>query len=196
VYRHVDLGVLTRFGGPALLAAIVGAWLLSQLAGLAPLAQWSSYGEHQITVVGLTVGLLVLFFALRELIGGSERSVDRKWAPLGGVLSGFLGGLSGHQGALRSTFLLQFGLSKHGFIGTGVAIACLVDIARLGVYWQAKDQIVGEFPIEPVAWAVGAAFAGALLGRQLLEKVTLGAVHRWVGALLALAGLALMLGLI
>ena len=41
----------------------------------------------------------------------------------GGLLSGFLGGLSGHQGALRSAFLIKCGLSKEVFIASGVVIA-------------------------------------------------------------------------
>lgn len=41
------------------------------------------------------------------------------WLPLGGLLSGFFGGLSGNQGALRSAFLLKAGLSKEAFIATG-----------------------------------------------------------------------------
>ncbi len=196
IYQHIDFSVLLRFGGPALLAALAGAWLLGQLAGLPVLHEWRGLAEHQVTVVGLTVGLLIVLFAIRELRGGGARSVGRKWAPVGGLLSGFLGGLSGHQGALRSTFLIQFGLSKHAFIGTGVAIACLVDLARLSVYWQAREQIVGDFPVAPVIWAVVAAFSGALLGRRLLEKITLTTVHRWVGGILAVAGLALMVGLI
>jgi uncharacterized protein len=53
---------------------------------------------------------------------------------LGGLLSGFFGGLSGLQGAIRSAFLVKSGLSKEAYIGTAVILACLIDITRLSVY--------------------------------------------------------------
>lgn len=43
--------------------------------------------------------------------------------------------ITGHQGALRSAFLVRAGLSKESFIATGVIIACMIDITRLGVYF-------------------------------------------------------------
>lgn len=55
-------------------------------------------------------------------------------ADIGGVLSGFFGGLSGQQGAFRSAFLLHAGLDPQRFIATNAAIATLVDITRLVVY--------------------------------------------------------------
>jgi hypothetical protein len=59
---------------------------------------------------------------------------DRKYLPLGGLLSGFFGGLSGLQGAMRSAFLIKAGLNKEAFIGTNTVSAVVVDVARLIVY--------------------------------------------------------------
>ena len=41
---HVDRRVLVQFGGPALVAAAVGAWGLGRLTDLPELAAWSSSG--------------------------------------------------------------------------------------------------------------------------------------------------------
>jgi phosphomannomutase len=83
--------------------------------------------------VKLVVACLMILFALVELLPRfTEISVGKKYLPLGGLLSGFFGGLSGHQGALRSVFLLKAGLSKETFIATGVVISLLVDIPRIG----------------------------------------------------------------
>lgn len=48
-----------------------------------------------------------------------------------GALSGFFGGLSGHQGALRTAFLIRAGLPKEVFVGTMVVSAVVVDLSRL-----------------------------------------------------------------
>jgi len=49
-------------------------------------------------------------------------------------LTRVIGGLSGHQGALRSAFLIKTGLGKEAFIGMGVVCAALVDFSRLIFY--------------------------------------------------------------
>ena len=61
-------------------------------------------------------------------------ALDRRWLPVGGLVSGFFGGLSGHQGAFRSMFLVKAGLDKEAFVATGVVLAVVVDMARLVVY--------------------------------------------------------------
>ena len=55
----------------------------------------------------------------------------RNYLSLGGCISGFFGGLSGHQGAFRSMFLLKAGIGKEQFIATGVVLAVMVDLARM-----------------------------------------------------------------
>jgi hypothetical protein len=46
-----------------------------------------------------------------------------------------LGGLSGHQGASRSAFLIRLGLPKESFIATGVAISAAIDVSRITAYF-------------------------------------------------------------
>ena len=81
------------------------------------------------------IAVLIAAFAIFELSPRFEKlSFDMKYIPLGGALSGFFGGLSGQQGALRSAFLIRAGLKKEKFIGTSVVSAVVVDISRLIVY--------------------------------------------------------------
>jgi len=119
---------------------------------------------------------------------------------LGGVLSGFFGGLSGHQGALRSAFLIKSGLSKEAFVGTGVVAAVIVDMARLIVYGASFHSshftaFRGEARLMIVT-ATLAAFLGAYLGKRLLKKMTISRIQRLVAVCLILLGTALGAGLI
>ena len=70
----------------------------------------------------------------RHLPCFEKLSFDPKYIPIGGGLSGFFGGLSGHQGALRIAFLIRAGLQKEIFIRSMVVSAVMVDISRLLVY--------------------------------------------------------------
>ncbi len=195
--RHADRDTVLRFGLPAILAALIGARVLLWLSHLPPLLTYQCLGlQLQVMPVKLIVACLMVFFAFFELIPRlAALSVERKYLPLGGLLSGFFGGLSGHQGALRSVFLLKVGLSKESFIATGVVITLMVDIPRLVVYSASFLLLQGDGVLMLVA-AVLAAFSGAFLGNRLLKKVTLRAIQIIVALMLLGIAAALALGLI
>ena len=198
VGKHADRDVVFRFGVPALAAAFVGSAFLVRLAGAEGWLTYSLAGrEFSITPLKLTIGVLMLGFALMDLLPRLRRiSVPPKYLPLGGLLSGFFGGLSGHQGALRSAFLIKCGLTREGFIATGVIIACMVDVARLTVYTESFLALEWRTHGLPLAAGVAAALAGALAGKRLLPKVTIPAIQQLVGVLLLLVSLGLIAGLI
>ena len=196
--RHANRGVVVKFGIPAILSALVGAWLLLWLSEIQPLLIYQVWGrEAQVTPVKLVVAILMAVFALVEMAPeGAPFSLPPRYLPLGGILSGFFGGLSGHQGALRSPFLLKAGLTKESYIATGVVISLMVDIPRIIIYGLSLRGLYLEGNHVLLAAAVLAAFGGAWLGNRLLKKVTLRMVQLLVAALLlAIAG-ALGSGLI
>jgi uncharacterized membrane protein YfcA len=198
VGRHASLRVVARFGLPAIAAAFAGAWVLLRLADLPPLATFTLFGHPMaIHPAKFIIGLLLLVFSLLETVPGlAPPAFGPSLLPVGGLLSGFFGGLSGMQGALRSAFLIRAGLSKEEFIGTNVLIACLVDIARLGVYVPALSGQRAHLDHAVLAAAVLAAFAGAAAGNFYLRKITLRALQRLVAVMLGLVAIGLMTGLL
>ncbi len=196
VGRHASWRVVLRFGLPAIVAALAGAYLLRQLTGLPSLATYQLGGKaFAIEPVKLVIGALMIAFAFVERSRKlKDASVSPKYQPVGGLVSGFFGGLSGHQGAFRSVFLLRAGLSKEGFIGTGVAIAALIDVSRLAVYLSSDTFTHVEANLPLVASATGAAFVGAYIGNRMLEKLTLGFLQLAVTIMFVAVGVALSLG--
>lgn len=203
LWRDVVGRVMVVFGIPALLAAFAGAGLLTLLADQPSLAEWSLGGlEAQVTPLKLAMGGLIIVFGLMELVPAlSSWRVAPKYLALGGALSGFFGGLSGHQGALRAAFLSPLGLSPPQFAATQAALACLVDAARLLVYGAAflagglAGPARGEAPWALVGLACLFAFGGAWLGKRLLPKVTVEGLRYLTGGLLLLVGVTLLAGI-
>lgn len=201
VGRKADPGVVLRFAVPGAVAAFIGAALLGLFAHLPPLFGFAFGGRsYEVTLVKLVVGPLVIGFALFELLPRLRRlSFDRRYLPLGGLLSGFFGGLSGNQGALRSAFLIKAGLDKEAFIGTGTVAAVIVDMARITVYgfgfYTARfAELEGAWTL---VWAATlAAFLGAFMGKRLIRSVTYGAIQILVGIMLILIGAGMAAGLI
>ena len=136
VGRKADIKIVLRFAIPASIMAVIGALLLNYFANVQPVTEYTLAGRlFTITVVKLVIAVLIAAFAILELSPRLEKlSFDMKYIPLGGALSGFFGGLSGQQGALRSAFLIRTGLNKEKFIGTSVVSAVVVDVSRLIVY--------------------------------------------------------------
>jgi uncharacterized membrane protein YfcA len=198
VGRHAHLPTVMRFGLPAIAASFLGAMLLIRLDDLSPLLVYELFGRTlQITPIKLTIGCLLLVFSAFEL---SKRlqgtSFSPRYMPLGGLLSGFFGGLSGMQGALRSAFLIHAGLTKEGFVGTGAVIAALIDVSRLGVYSTSLAAEASELNYALLGGAVTAAFAGAFIGNRILNMVTMVGVQRLVGVLLLLVAVSLIAGVL
>jgi uncharacterized membrane protein YfcA len=183
--RHANKSVVLHFGIPAILTAFLGAWALLWLSDLRSLTHYQLMGhDFQIMPVKLAVAILMVFFALLELVPKFEKvSFERKYLPLGGILSGFFGGLSGHQGALRSAFLIKCGLSKESFIGTGVVIACLVDVSRISVYGS-HFLLASDGYNLLLLTAIVSAFLGAFIGNRLLKKVTMRTIQLIVAIML------------
>jgi uncharacterized membrane protein YfcA len=198
VGKKADRSVVWRFGAPAVLAALLGAWLLNMLSGLPTLFEYQWLGrEFAVSVVKFIIGVLILAFVWLELSPRfAKMSFDARYLPLGGALSGFFGGLSGHQGAFRSMFLIKSGLDSQRFIATGVVLAVLVDVARMLVYGWSFSANTANVQWTMVLSASFSAFVGAYLGAKLLHKVTLRTIQRLVSVLLVLIGLGLVTGLL
>lgn len=198
VGRHTHAPTLLRFGLPAIAAALFGAWVLQWLTGLPPVYRYTAFGHAWVvTPVKLVVGILLLAFALVELLPRLRRlKLPADWMPVGGLLSGFFGGLAGMQGALRSAFLVRAGLSRDAFIATGVATAVLVDVSRLGVYSQSLLRVGQALDHRLLIAAVLSAFAGAVIGNRFLKRMAMPALRRLVAATLFLAALALVAGVL
>ncbi len=175
---HVDRRTAAIYGAPSLLAAALGAFVLTMFSGTRPLR--------------LAFGLFLGAYAVSSLAGRSWRvPTSDKALVVGGVLSGFTSGLIGLGGAIRGAFLIATPLSKEAYIGTSAAIAVAVDTARLSVYlpW-------GALPAE-LYWLVPplvvCAFAGAWIGRRGLMRLPEATVQRVVMAAILIVAIRFLL---
>lgn len=201
IAKQADWRVVARFSVPAAIAALVGASLINLFDKMPVIASYTVGGStFEITMIKAVIGTLIVVFALLELSPRFQAlAFPPSWLPLGGALSGFFGGLSGNQGALRSAFLLKSGLSKEAFVATGVVSAVIVDAARLVVYgasFMTSSFAQSQELLAPVAVGTICAFIGAFIGKRMLQKVTLRTVQVVVALAMLLIGTGLVTGLV
>ncbi len=198
VGRNADKSIVLRFGIPAVFSALLGAYLLTLLTDLKPLLQYS-IGVRQLEImpIKLVIAILIIAFVLFDYIPRfANLQFDKKYLVLGGVLSGFFGGISGNQGALRSAFLIKANLKKEVFIATGVVIACLIDVFRLTIYSKQIIKLDSNLDYTLLLSATISAFLGAYFGNKLTKKVTFKLIQHITTVMLLTIALLLGVGLI
>ncbi|MDH7446417.1 sulfite exporter TauE/SafE family protein [Aquimarina sp. 2201CG14-23] len=196
VGKNANKGVLLRFGIPAVIAAFAGAWVLIHIPDVNPLFTYSLFDKtFEVYPVKFIISILLIIFACMDLIPYfNQLKFGKEKLPVGGVLSGFFGGLSGNQGALRTAFLIKAGLSKEAFIGTAVVVSTFVDFTRLSVYaTNVSESGIGD-NLALVICATLSAITGAFIGNKLLKKITLKFLQVIVAIMLILISVALGAG--
>jgi uncharacterized membrane protein YfcA len=198
VGRNTDKTVLLGFGIPAILASFAGAWVLIRITVIPSVFHYQLWGrEYEITPVKLIIAILLVIFSIFEITPSARKiQIGKNRLPVGGLISGFFGGLTGIQGAIRSAFLIKSGLTKGAYIATGVVIACLVDITRLSVYASGFISSNLHENLSLIVSATVSAIAGAYMGSRLLKKITLRFIQLIVAVMLIIISVALGSGII
>ncbi len=170
----IDWKVWRRFGLTAVLASVVGVQVAAGLPS---------------PVIVLCLGLfLVGYVAFDRWWPGGIRLPQRSATlATGGVVSGFVAGLIGTGGAIRSACLLAFGLPKERYLGTSAAIALMVDATRLSLY--VMEGFVPRQGFAVILSLMLVAFTGAWLGQRWIRRVRAEVFHLWVRVLLGCMGL-------
>jgi uncharacterized protein len=196
--KGFNKNIVLRFGIPAMIAAIPGAWLMLHLSDMEALFSYELMGNTMVVYpIKFFISILLILFALMDLIPAiGKLQFNNKAMVTGGILSGFFGGLSGNQGAFRSIFLVRSGLSKESFVATTIVISAMVDVIRLSIYSRGiSTSFISEYPATLIAASL-AAMTGAFLGNKLLKKVTYRFIQLVVAIALILLSIALGSGLL
>ena len=174
----VDVRLLKSFG------------VMSAVGGLAGAVANYFSASHTLEIV---LGILLLFVGIGGFFGLTKRlRFEGPWAWIAGAVSGFLGGLVGNQGGLRSGAMTGLGVSRDAFIATATATGLVVDGARMPVYiagqWQ---ELVRLWP--QILWMTIGVVVGTVAGMALLKRIPENIFFRVVSVLLVILGTWLIL---
>ncbi|MCA9804189.1 MAG: sulfite exporter TauE/SafE family protein [Cyanobacteria bacterium HKST-UBA02] len=178
--KSIDRTVLLNFG------------ILSAIGGLAGAFLFSRADDRALTMV---FAALLIFAGSTGLSGVSEKwRFGKKTGFAAGLISGLFGGMVGNQGGIRSAALLGFDLDREQFVATATAIALIVDLARMPVYFASTgNQLLEQIPA--LITAVVGVVAGTLLGRRALSSLPEKTFRKLVSGLILLLGAAMLLRL-
>lgn len=194
-FKNINWPVFMKFGSFAFFGSMFGAYLIYALGDMGLVYSVKlDQSVHDVNYTEFSLGLVMLIFALLEFTSFLEnRKIGKSWIPFGGFVSGFFGGFSGHQGAVRSAFLSNTPLSKFEFVATSALLGVIIDLTRISSYSQQLDS---EIPIELVATGAAFAILGSVLGNQLLKKTEMRLIKWVIGCFLFTVGTLMLLGLL
>jgi uncharacterized membrane protein YfcA len=148
--------LILGFGIPGIIFSIIGA----SLAINAP-------EELLSRVLGAFLVGYVIFLLLKPKFKIKQSDA---LAITGGSLSGFLAGIFGIGGAVRSAFLSAFDLPKSVYIATAGAIALAVDSTRIITYYAGGIRLEST-----LLWGllifIPASFIGAKIAQKIVNKI-------------------------
>lgn len=179
LHRNIDRRLLREFGTTSAIGGLAGALV---------------HGRLHSRGLTVTFGLLLLFTALAELTGWMRRvHWGKSFGWLAGALSGFLGGLVGNQGSIRTAGLLAYEVSPAAFVATATTVALIVDAARMPVYMVTQGgDVARQWPI--LAVATISVVLGTFVGIRILPRLRKDLFRRTVAILLAILGFVMLAG--
>jgi uncharacterized membrane protein YfcA len=172
--EHIDGNALRRFGWALLVGALLGALLQSTIPP-----------EPLLLLVGFALVLLPL---LKISEAWTSIRLPEAEDRIGGFGSGFLGGLTGHQGALRAMFLKDRLPDKSAYAATAAVLALVVDATRIPVYIWHDSTVLTEQTLLLVGFVL-AALIGAQMGRRWLSMWETKNIQKGIVVGLVLSGI-------
>lgn len=119
-----------------------------------------------------------------------QTEMDAHWR----IDRGFFGGLSGHQGALRSAFLAKSALSKEAIIASGIIIATCIDLTRISNYSEKINTQFLHIHGGILLFTIICSTVGVVAGKRLLGSITLPLLQKIIAISLMTFSICLMIG--
>lgn len=180
IFKKINWGIFLKFGIPSIGASFLGAKLIATL---------------DTEIVKVLFGLFLVTFVIYSL---TKRVIQLKPVNFvafgGGLSSGFLAGLIGTGGAIRSLFLNAFALPKEVYIATSAMIAIVIDLTRIPVYFTG-GIILDKMYLYYIPALLLIAFFGVIIGKRIVKKIPTETFKKVVLTALLLIGLKLLFGI-
>ena len=171
--ESVDFEAFRRYGVWLVLGAILGAALQNEVP--------------QKPLLALIGAFLVSLPLLSMSEGWTGYRIPEANASLGGFGSGFMGGLTGHQGALRAMFLTRRLPDKMTYAATASVLALCVDLSRVPVYLLFRYDEMSQHAALTLVLVISA-LIGVRVGKTWLERLKSEWIHRGVMGGIVLSG--------
>ena len=177
-WSKIDFKTFLLFGIPSIILAFIGAALISVMP---------------VDIIKSILAVFLIIYSIYTIVNPKfALKKSKAHAVVGGSFSGFLAGLIGMGGAIRSAFLITFNLPKEVYIATSAMIAVVIDAARIPTYFFTK-AVQGSWHYIFLLFLFVSAYLGVKTGKILLKRINQKTFRVIVTIALLLAGLKMLI---
>ncbi len=154
-----DLKLVLTFGISGIVTSIIGAKVVFLV------------DEYILTKL---IAVFLLAYSVFLLKNPSfQISFNKRTGVIGGALSGFIAGIFGMGGAIRSAFLAAFNLPKEIYLANSALLLAIIDTSRLLTYFYEKQGIGNLLGMSytNVIICILFSFIGVSLGKKIVDKI-------------------------
>ncbi|NND63610.1 MAG: sulfite exporter TauE/SafE family protein [Flavobacteriaceae bacterium] len=176
-WKYINWKVFWYFVPPAMLGAILAAWLFS---------------EVKIYWIQIIVGLFLVSTIFQYGFGKKDRSFKVElwyFIPLGLFIS-IVGTFTGGMGPILNPFLINAGIDKEYLVGTKAAQSFFLGMAQVSGY-VFFGLLNNKLFVLGLALGLGA-IIGNIVGKWLLMRMSKLAFRRWLIAIMVISGIVLI----
>jgi uncharacterized protein len=177
-YRSIDVPLTISFGLAATSASVVSSLIL---------VRWQAIDFSVLLGVFLLAYAAILFFK-------PTIRIKKTWFTISmtGIITGFIDGIFGIVGAVRTMFLVPFNLDKESFAGTSGMISALVNSARIIAYIMGGITLTHQ-ELVLLPFLIGTSFIGTTIGRYLIDSIPANIFQRVILIFIILFGIKLII---
>jgi hypothetical protein len=177
-WNKIDFKTFLLFGIPSIILAFIGAALISVIP---------------VDIIKSILAVFLIIYSIYTIVNPKFALKKTKaHAVVGGSFSGFLAGLIGMGGAIRSAFLIAFNLPKEVYIATSAMIAVVIDVARIPTYFF-TNAVQGSWHYIFLLFLFVSAYLGVKTGKILLKRINQKTFRKIVSIALLLVGLKMLI---
>lgn len=176
--KGVRWRLILCFGVPGIIATYLGASLVFDISAVV-LSRF----------LGCFLNLYVIYLFAKSSFRIKPNII---FGACGGALSGFLAGVFGIGGAVRSLFLTAFDLPKAVYISTAGAIALFIDVTRMTTYFKNGARLP-TILFYGLPIFIFASFLGAAIAKRFVDRIPQQHFRKIVAVFLLLMGIKLLL---
>ncbi len=154
-----DLKLVLTFGLSGIVTSIIGAKIVFLV------------DENILTKLIAVFLLAYSVFLLKN--PQFQINFNKRTGIIGGALSGFIAGIFGMGGAIRSAFLAAFNLPKEVYLANSALLLAIIDTSRLLTYFYEKQGVGNLLGMSytTVIVCILFSFIGVSLGKKIVDKI-------------------------
>lgn len=179
LFKHaMNPKIILMFAVPGVIASLIGAKIVLT--------------TPQTILLQIFGAFLILYVLLITFNSKFRLPHTPFYSGLGGITSGFLAGVFGMGGAVRSMFLTAFNFPKEVYLFATGAIGLIIDSGRLFTYYFGGVRLDEQLAYGLIVF-IPISFFGAEIAKKLVDKIPQKIFRNVVGGFLFLVGLKLLL---